>query len=65
VRVLGVDGSHDRGTQVGYRGEGGVQITGKAGALELFVAVERRIDPYQLQFGTADWVTSGFRLVSR
>jgi hypothetical protein len=65
VRVLGVDGSRDRGTQLGYRGEGGVKLTGKAGALELFLAVERRIDPYQLQFSTASWLTSGFRLVSR
>jgi hypothetical protein len=65
LRVLGVDGTRDRGTQAGYRGEGGVSVTGKAGALELFVAVERRVDPYQLQFYTADWLIAGFRLVSR
>jgi hypothetical protein len=65
VRLVGVDGSRDRGAQVGFRGEGGVRLDGLRGALELFVAVERRIDPYPLQFGTERWVTAGFRLLSR
>ena len=39
--------------------------TGTAGAIELFVAVERRIDPYQLEFGTATWASVGMRLLSR
>jgi len=30
----------------------------------LFVAVERRIDPYPLEFGTTTWMTAGFKLVS-
>jgi len=62
VQVRGVDGSLDRGTQYGYRGEGGVRVTGRAAALDLFVAVERRIDPYQLEPSTATWLTSGFRI---
>jgi hypothetical protein len=65
LRVLGVDGSAGRGTQTGFRAEGGVRIDGPAGAVELFVAGERRIDPYQLEFGTATWSTVGFRLLSR
>jgi hypothetical protein len=65
ARVLGVDGSRDRGTQYGLRGEGGVRLEGGAAALELFVAAERRIDPYQLEFSTATWLTTGFRLSSR
>lgn len=65
LRVLGVDGSRARGTQSGYRGEGGVQFKGGGGNLELFVAVERRVDPYQLQFSTVRWFMTGFRAVSR
>jgi hypothetical protein len=65
VRVIGVDGSAGRGTQTGFRAEGGVRIDGPAGAVELFLAGERRIDPYQLEFGTATWSTFGFRLLSR
>jgi hypothetical protein len=63
-RVVGVDGSLDRGTQYGYRGEGGVRLEGRAAALELFIAAERRIDPYQLEFSTATWMTMGFRISS-
>lgn len=65
VRLLGVDGTRNRGTQAGYRTEGGVRFTGRAGATELFVALERRIDPYQLEFNTARWFMAGFRLLSR
>jgi hypothetical protein len=65
VRHLGVDGSQDRGGQTGFRVEGGVRLDGGAGAVELFVAGERRIDPYPLEFSTMSWVTAGFRLVSR
>jgi len=62
LRVLGVDGSRDRGTQHGYRGEGGMRIDGRGAALELFIAAERRIDPYQLEFSTGTWMTAGFRI---
>jgi len=65
VRRLGVDGSQNRGDQTGARGEGGVRFQGKAGAVELFIAAERRIDPYPLEFGTVQWVTAGFRLLSK
>jgi hypothetical protein len=65
VRVLGVDGTQDRGTQHGFRGEGGVRLEGRGAAVELFVAAERRIDPYPLDFSTARWVSAGFRLLSR
>jgi hypothetical protein len=63
VRVLGVDGSRGRGTQAGYRAEAGVRVEGEAGAFELFVAGERRIDPYPVEFGTATWVKAGFRIL--
>ena len=65
VRVVGVDGSRARGNQYGWRADGGIRLEGGAAALELFVAGERRIDPYQLEFSTATWFTTGFRLLSR
>ena len=65
LRYLGVDGSLDRGNQTGYIVEGGVRFEGQAGAIELFVAGERRIDPYPVEVGTAQWFKAGFRLVSR
>lgn len=64
VRVLGVDSTLNRGTQVGYRAEGGVRFRGRGAAAELFVAVERRIDPFPLEFGTVTWATAGFRLTN-
>jgi hypothetical protein len=65
VRYLGVDGSRGRGNQTGYKVQGGVRFEGRAGAIEVFVAGERRIDPFPLEVGTAQWVTAGFRLLSR
>ena len=64
-RVVGVDGSRERGNQAGWRTDGGIRLDGRAAVLELFVAGERVIDPYQLEFSTATWLTTGFRLVSR
>jgi hypothetical protein len=64
LRVVGVDGSRDRGTQYGVRGEGGVRFAGRGAALELLVAAERRLDPYQLEFSTVTWLTTGFRISS-
>ena len=65
LRLLGVDGTQNRGNQTGFRLEGGLRVEGGAGAMEFFLAVERRVDPYPLEFGTASWVTVGFRLLSR
>lgn len=46
-------------------GEGGIRITGGAGAAELFVAVERRVDAHPLDRSTQSWALFGFRLVNR
>jgi hypothetical protein len=64
-RRLGVNDTQNRGDQTGFRGEGGVRFEGRAGAMEFFLSAERRVDPDPLQFGTASWVTVGFRLLSR
>ena len=42
-----------------------MRIQGRNAAVELFVAAERRIDPYPLEFGTVTWLTTGFKLLSR
>jgi hypothetical protein len=65
LRRLTVDGSRNRGTQTGGRVDGGIRIDGSRGAVEFYLAVERRIDPYQLEFGTARWTSVGMRLLSR
>jgi hypothetical protein len=65
LQLLGTDGTRDRGTQVGARGEAGIRLDGVAGAVEVFVAGERRVDPYPTQFYTDTWFTAGFRLLSR
>jgi hypothetical protein len=62
VRVLGVTGDANRGTQYGYRGEGGLSYEGRGATVDLFIAAERRIDPYQLELSTATWLTTGFRI---
>ena len=63
-RVLGVDGTRGRDNQQGFRGEGGVRLAGRSAILDLFVAAEQRVDPYQLEFSTVRWLTAGFRISS-
>jgi hypothetical protein len=65
LRRLTVDDTHGRGPQTGGRVDGGVRIDGTRGAVEFFLAVERRIDPYPLEFGTERWTSVGMRFVSR
>jgi hypothetical protein len=65
LRFQGTDGTRNRGTQTGARGEGGLRFEGRGGAIELFVAAERRIDPFPTEFGVDTWVSAGFRLMSR
>ena len=65
ARLVGVDGTLDRGTQRGGRAEGGLRFEGKGGAIELIVAAERRIDAYPLENVATSWFSAGFRFVSR
>jgi hypothetical protein len=55
----------DRGTQWGGRAEGGIRFGGRAGALELFAGIERRIDADPLVRAAERWGIAGFRLVGR
>jgi hypothetical protein len=64
-RLVGVDGSRDRGSQVAGRLESALRLEGRAVAAEVFIGVERRIDPYPIEFGTASWFLAGLRLSSR
>jgi hypothetical protein len=61
-RMLGVDGTQQRGNQHGYRGEGGIRFVGRSATLDVFLAGEQRVDPYQLEFSTVRWMTAGFRI---
>ena len=65
VRVVGVDGTRNRGNQTGFLAEGGVRFEGNVAAMEFFVAAERRIDPFPLEFGTVTWLKTGFRVLTR
>jgi hypothetical protein len=65
VRVLGVDGTRSRGNQTGFLAEGGVRFEGAGAAMEFFVAAERRIDPFPVEFGTVTWLKTGFRVLTR
>ena len=65
LQLIAVDGTRQRGTQTGSRAEAGVRFAGEKGAVELIVAAERRVDPYPLEFSTLNWVSAGFRFVSR
>jgi hypothetical protein len=65
VRVMGVDGTRNRGNQTGFLAEGGVRFEGNVAAMEFFVAAERRIDPFPVDFGTVTWVKTGFRVLTR
>ena len=65
VRLVGVDSSRNRGTQGGARAEAGLRFEGGGGAIEVFVAGERRIDAYPLSISAMSWLSAGFRFVSR
>jgi hypothetical protein len=54
-----------RDDQRGGRLEGGVQIRGEAGAVELFIAYERRIDAHPVDLRPMTWTIVGFRLLRR
>jgi hypothetical protein len=64
VRRVSVDGSRNRGSQTGARVEGGFRVSGRGAAVELFVAAERRVDPYPLDAGVERWVSVGFRITN-
>jgi len=64
-RVTGMDGSRGRGSQVEGTIETALRFEGRGAAAEVFAGVERRLDPYPLDFGTASWFLAGLRLTSR
>jgi hypothetical protein len=64
--MFGVDSTIlNRGSQTGGRVEAGVRIDGRAGALELFAGLERRIDAVPGPFLAQRWGIAGFRLLSK
>jgi hypothetical protein len=65
LRELGTNGVANRGNQTGGRGEAGFRVSGKAATIELYLAVERVIDPYPTEFGTTNLASVGMRLLTR
>ena len=65
LREVGTNGLGNRGTQTGGRGEGGFRVSGKAATVELYLAMERVIDPYPTEFGTTNYASVGMRLLTR
>jgi hypothetical protein len=65
--IFGVDPAiYDRGAQTGGLAEAGVRFNGRAGALELFAGLERRIDAVPgPPFLGERWGIAGFRLLSK
>ncbi len=65
-QLFAVDGSvPNRGAQAGGLVEAGVRFNGRAGALELFAGLEKRVDAYPIDRQSEHWVLAGFRLLSR
>jgi hypothetical protein len=54
-----------RGAQAGGLVEGGVRLTGRAAALEIFAGYEKRVDADPLDRLSRRWALLGFRIVSR
>ena len=66
LTLMGVDHTkYGRNRQTGAHAEGGVRIDGTRGALELFVAYDRRIDAGLFDLQTRTFGLLGFRLLSR
>ena len=65
-QFVAVDGSVPaRGTQTGGLVEAGIRLNGRAGSIELFVGVEKRIDADPVDRQPHHWGLAGFRLLSR
>jgi hypothetical protein len=63
--LVGVDQTvAGRDARQGGRVEGGVRLNGRAGAVELFAGLERRIDADPIDGRSQRWVFAGFRFVS-
>jgi hypothetical protein len=54
-----------RQAQTGFRFETGARVEGQVGALELYAAIERRVDADLQVPGARTWSMLGFRLVNR
>ena len=65
LRYVGTTDRFNRGNQTGGRGEGGFRVSGRAATVELYLAVERVIDPYPTERGAATYASVGMRLLNR
>ena len=65
LRYVGTTDQFNRSNQAGGRGEGGFRVSGRAATVELYLAVERVIDAYPTERGTATFASVGMRLLNR
>jgi hypothetical protein len=66
AQIFAVDGTvRERGTQTGGQIDAGIRLSGRAGAIELFVGYEKRVDADPLDRLPQHWGLAGFRLLSR
>ncbi|MGE3840391.1 MAG: hypothetical protein AB7I50_02270 [Vicinamibacterales bacterium] len=54
-----------RGGETGARGELGIAVQGEAGAMEVVVGVEKRVDADAFELAPRDWAFAGLRFVMR
>ena len=64
-QIVGVNGDVARDSQRGGSAEAGLRLKGRAGTMELFAGVERRVDADPLDRQPQTWALAGFRLLSR
>jgi len=65
LRHIGTTDRYNRGDQTGGRGEVGFRVSGRAATVELYLAVERVIDPYPTEPGGETFASVGMRLLNR
>ena len=65
VLVMGVQESPRRGTQAGGRLEGALQVRGGRAQVEVYAAVDRRIDADPIEALPVTWALAGLRLTTR
>jgi hypothetical protein len=65
VSVFTDDQVSNRGTQTGGRLEGAVRLVGSGAAAEVYVGVDRRVDPDPFDSRPVTWALIGLRLVNR
>jgi len=62
-KFFGVNETAGRDTQIGGRVEAGIRLSGRGGAMEVYVGYENRVDAYPLDRVPQHWGLAGLRLL--